>query len=78
MFQKSKIIGSYYGTLLYHDLFYWKHTRKVYEDDALKVAVAQLSRYALQVQVQRRQSERIVERLESKKAISTVPAPFCA
>lgn len=53
-FQKGEVIGSYYGALVNHDLSSREHTRKLYGNKVLKVDVAQFSRYALQVQVQRR------------------------
>lgn len=47
-FQKSEADGRYCETLVYQDLSLRKHTRKLYGDEALRVAVPPFSEYALQ------------------------------
>lgn len=42
-FQEGQATGSYYGTLIHHDLTSRKHTRKMYENGVLKVDVTRFS-----------------------------------
>lgn len=49
--QKSETTGSYYTTLVYHDLSSREHTGKVDEGGVLKVDVVRFSKYVLQGQV---------------------------
>lgn len=62
---------------MYHNLSSKKHTKKMYDDGALKVDVALISKDALQIRVQGRRFERITERPGKKKSICVVPDPFC-
>lgn len=48
-FQKNEVLGSYYGTLVHHDLSSRAHTKKVYGNGVLKVDVARISMYAMRV-----------------------------
>lgn len=75
-FQKGDFIGSYYETLIYHNLSSREHTTKVYRDRVLRVDLAQFLKYALQVRMQGIQFEWASKRLEDKTAIRVVPAPF--
>lgn len=46
-FQKSGVVESSYGSLVYYDLSSKAQTREVYEGAVLKVDVARFSRYVL-------------------------------
>lgn len=73
-FQKSKDTGSYYETVQYHDRSFRERTAKMFGYENQKVAMAQLSKYALLVQVQGRRSQRVAKRVGSRKAICVVLA----
>lgn len=77
-FQKGEVIGSYYETLVLHDLSPGEHTRKLWRCEVLKVDMFSFSTYTVQVQVQGSQFERVTARLENKDTISVVLASFCA
>lgn len=64
--------------LVYYELLTKKHTRKVYGGGALKVDVAQISEYELQVGVQAERFERVTEQFGNKKAIFVVLVHYCA
>lgn len=74
--QQSENTGSYYVTLVYHDLFSGKHTRKLYGYEALYVDLVRFSRYALQNQVRGGPFEWGTKSLGSKRAISKVQPIF--
>lgn len=73
-FQKIKVHGNYYETLVYQDLSAGKHTRKVYVDGFLKMDVLRFYKCALQVRVQGRRLELVIERCGNEKAICVVLA----
>lgn len=66
--QRGEAIKKYCETLAYHDLSSRKYRRELFGDVVLKLDVALFSRYAVQVQVQGRRSNR---------ATPVVLASFC-
>lgn len=77
-FQKDDIIGSYYCTLVHHDIFSRQHTREVYGDWALKVDVARFSKHASNLRVQGRRLEGARNLDCGAEAVCIVPTSFCA
>lgn len=77
-FQKAEGTESYYGTLVYSNLSSRAHTRKVYGSKALKLDLAQVSKYALQAGMQERRLERAAERLRKNPALCVVHPTICA
>lgn len=77
-FSKSEFIGSYFETLVHHEVSSREQERKLCWDVAPKVGVAHFFKYALQVRVQRRRLERATKRLGNNKGIHLIPVSSCA
>lgn len=77
-FQADEIISTYYGTLVYHDLGKRKQASKLYANGLLAVDVRRYKKYALQVNTSGNSFGAVKELLNGRKAITVVPARFCA
>lgn len=75
-FDNGDCIGSYHGIAVHVGLYSRRHTRCVFRDSVLNMDVARFSKYARQLRVQSRDSDRIMERLGNAKTVCNVPARF--
>lgn len=77
-FGPGDVIGPFYGTLVYHNLLNRGDSRKTYGRGILGVTVDRFKRFAIQVRVEGKHFRKIRDLMDGQKAVSIVPARFCA
>ena len=74
----GEIVGYYYGTLVYHNLFKRKQVTKTYGNGVLAVTTERYRNYALQLTVKTENFDKVRDRMEDGfLSVCIVPAPFC-
>ena len=75
---KGEVVGYYYGTIVYHDLWNRKQVTKTYGDGVLGVTVGDYRKYGLMATVETSNFPAVKDRIEDGKlAIHIVGAKFC-
>lgn len=77
-FHRGEIVSYYFGSLVYHNLGARVGSKKLYGDGLLEVDAARFCKTAIQVRVEGRAFDCVRELMDGRKAVSIVPAPFCA
>ena len=76
--QKGEVVGYYYGSVVYHNLWRRKQTTKTYGEGILGVTSVEFRKYALLATVESCNFPEVKDQTEDRRlSVNIVPARFC-